>query len=771
MAERRQNLMATKRSKQTKLTKPVSIEPLESRVLFHAGHDHGTGLLGQYFDNKDFTNLKLTRTDPAINFAWGTASPAAGIAPDTFAVRWSGQLVAPATGAYTFSTTTDDGVRLWVNGKLVIDKLINQPQRSYVSAAVPLLAGEAVEIRMDYFDNTGSATAKLMWSSPAMPKQVIAQEHLYPGEVPPAPPPPPPTVPTTPTTPTTPAPGASTVRIDAAGAKSFLDADGKLWLADKYYSGGSSSLGLFDIAGTQDDVMYATRRFGKTFSYAIPVAAGDYKVSLRFADASFDAGGRTFNVTGEGKALLNNFDIVAAAGGKGVAVTKSFNLTVTDGTLNLAFLGTLGNATLSAIEVVPAVAGPEIDWKTVAPSPVSRAEAMGAVVNGKLYVLGGFMSLSDGTTLAQTRCDVYDPATDTWTRLADEPTAITHAGVVVDGSMIYLIGGYVGNHPGEGTTLVHRYDTATDTWSLAASLPEARGAGSAAILDRKIHFFGGMNGARTQDQAEHWVLDLNDPAATWTAAAPLANARNHTAAVALNGKIYCVGGQHSQEAAQDAQREVNCYDPATGTWTRVADLPVVRSHTNASTFVMDGRIIVLGGESGYNLPQSTIYAYDPALNTWSLIGLLPGNRSTSVAGVIAPNQIISSTGNTPNASTTTWIGTLPTPPAPPAPPEPPEPPEPPPPSFEPPGSDELASASVSSLVPSWAQPSTKTTAGTSTARAMRVPIVHLVMNCLSYPRVPYAGPAWAIVAEPAATAEDSSTNLARLSPAEENGVD
>ena len=91
--------------------------------------------------------------------------------------------------------------------------------------------------------------------------------------------------------------------------------------------------------------------------------------------------------------------------------------------------------------------------------------------------------------------------------------------------------------------------------------------------------------------------------------------RNHIAAAALNGKIYCVGGQHSQEAAQDAQTQVDCYDPATDTWTRVADLPVPRSHVNMSTFVMDGKMIVLGGESGYNLPQSTIYAYDPVLNS------------------------------------------------------------------------------------------------------------------------------------------------------------
>src|SRR6187397_1297417 len=97
------------------------IETLESRVLLA-----DTGLTAQYFDNKDFTALKLTRTDAKIDFNWGSGSPASSIAPDTFSVRWSGTLVAPRSESYTFHTTSDDGVRLWIDGKLVIDHLSNQ---------------------------------------------------------------------------------------------------------------------------------------------------------------------------------------------------------------------------------------------------------------------------------------------------------------------------------------------------------------------------------------------------------------------------------------------------------------------------------------------------------------------------------------------------------------------------------------------------------------------------------------------------------------------
>jgi hypothetical protein len=80
-----------------------------------------TGLQGQYYDNADFTNLKLTRVDPTINFNWGSGAPAYGMGADTFSVRWTGKIRPTTTETYTFATTSDDGVRLWVNGKLVID--------------------------------------------------------------------------------------------------------------------------------------------------------------------------------------------------------------------------------------------------------------------------------------------------------------------------------------------------------------------------------------------------------------------------------------------------------------------------------------------------------------------------------------------------------------------------------------------------------------------------------------------------------------------------
>src|SRR5207237_6763807 len=96
----------------------------ESSVYFTTKPASTAGLHGQYFNNSDFTAPVLTRTDQNINFNWGTGSPAPGIDPDTFSVRWIGKISVPTTGRYTFYTTTDDGVRLWVNNQLLIDQLV-----------------------------------------------------------------------------------------------------------------------------------------------------------------------------------------------------------------------------------------------------------------------------------------------------------------------------------------------------------------------------------------------------------------------------------------------------------------------------------------------------------------------------------------------------------------------------------------------------------------------------------------------------------------------
>jgi YD repeat-containing protein len=137
----------------------------------------GTGLQAQYYDNMNFTNLKVTRTDATIDFDWGGGAPDGSLGVDTFTTRWTGKVEPQYSETYTFYTQTDDGVRLWVNGQLVIDKWIDQAPTEW-SGQITLTAGQRYDIRMDFFENGGGAMARLSWSSPSQPKQIMASPKL-----------------------------------------------------------------------------------------------------------------------------------------------------------------------------------------------------------------------------------------------------------------------------------------------------------------------------------------------------------------------------------------------------------------------------------------------------------------------------------------------------------------------------------------------------------------------------------------------------------------
>jgi len=138
----------------------------------------GDGLQGEYFNNANLTSLAVTRTDGTVNFNWGQGSPDGAIAPNTFSARWTGQVQAPTSGTYTFYTQSDDGIRLWVNGQRIINNWTNQAVTER-SGTITLTAGQRYDIRLEYYENTGAAVARLLWSGPGMSKQIIPQSQLF----------------------------------------------------------------------------------------------------------------------------------------------------------------------------------------------------------------------------------------------------------------------------------------------------------------------------------------------------------------------------------------------------------------------------------------------------------------------------------------------------------------------------------------------------------------------------------------------------------------
>ena len=140
----------------------------------------GNGLLGQYYTNSsEVTGTPaLTRTDETINFDWAEGSPGPQISDDNFVASWTGKIQAPLTDTYTFYTQTDDGVRLWVNDKLLIDQWGPQASTEW-SGQASLVAGQSYSIRMDYLESQGYANARLFWGSAQFEKTIISKPYLF----------------------------------------------------------------------------------------------------------------------------------------------------------------------------------------------------------------------------------------------------------------------------------------------------------------------------------------------------------------------------------------------------------------------------------------------------------------------------------------------------------------------------------------------------------------------------------------------------------------
>jgi GH43 family beta-xylosidase len=133
------------------------------------------GLRAEYFAG--YTEPVLDRIEPTLDAVWGAGAPAEEVGVDRFSARWTGFVTAPESGSYTVATETDDGVRVWIDGALVIDDWHGH----FVTrneAVVELEAGEATALRIDYFEIDLDASARLLWSAEGLSEEVIPADRL-----------------------------------------------------------------------------------------------------------------------------------------------------------------------------------------------------------------------------------------------------------------------------------------------------------------------------------------------------------------------------------------------------------------------------------------------------------------------------------------------------------------------------------------------------------------------------------------------------------------
>ena len=248
-------------------------------------------------------------------------------------------------------------------------------------------------------------------------------------------------------------------------------------------------------------------------------------------------------------------------------------------------------------------------WVTKAAMPTPRGNAASAVLDNKVYVIGGW------TTQDSAVVEAYDPATDSWSTKASMHTPRNNLAAAALNGKIYAIGGWSGSAP---TTVVEVYDPLANAWSNVASLPVATLGLRAAVVGGKIYVIGGWRASGVTNA----VLIYDPSSNTWTSRASMPTARTDLAVAVVAGKIFALGG-----AGPDSLDSVEIYNPVANAWTSGESLPMPRSPVAAAA--IDGMIYVVGGG------DSTHLRLDPTTNTWQTLAPVPTSRSNPVAEAVA----------------------------------------------------------------------------------------------------------------------------------------
>ena len=273
----------------------------------------------------------------------------------------------------------------------------------------------------------------------------------------------------------------------------------------------------------------------------------------------------------------------------------------------------------------------ENSWITKASLPTARSSLSVAVVNGKIYAIGGMPDYDTN--------EEYDPATDTWTTKAPMPTARYKLGIAVYNDKIFCIGGQFSNRSSnaraEQTGAIEVYDPATNTWEIKTSMPNPRSQFQANVVNGKIYLIGGRTGGQNSTVSLNEVYDPETE--SWTTKASMLYPAVSYASAVLRNKIYVFGGQ--DEFNETMNLAVNqIYDTETDTWSFGTSLPTVvwKSAAGATSGTSaQQRIFVVGGQLGNSGDATNItQIYDPESDSWSVGQSMPTSRFDLAAAVV-----------------------------------------------------------------------------------------------------------------------------------------
>ncbi len=293
--------------------------------------------------------------------------------------------------------------------------------------------------------------------------------------------------------------------------------------------------------------------------------------------------------------------------------------------LALALMVVLVFSTSSSKVTIQSVsASVENSWTERAQMPTARGSLSTAVVNGKIYAIGG---ANNNGTLGTN--EEYDPATNTWTERAPMPTPRVDFGIAIYENKIYAIGGNINGSPTSDTGANEVYDPATDTWATKTPMTTARDALQANVVASKIYLISGLLPTNSVGPIVSDATEIYDPATdSWSLGAPILTPVFAYASAVAENKIYIMGGQTSNGSGGLNQ----IYDPATNNWTYGQPLPVPVTYAGAGATTGEyapERIYLIGGVVGGDI-TGVNQVYNPSVDNWTM-GAEMATKRTSLA--------------------------------------------------------------------------------------------------------------------------------------------
>ncbi len=272
---------------------------------------------------------------------------------------------------------------------------------------------------------------------------------------------------------------------------------------------------------------------------------------------------------------------------------------------------------------------------------IARTWIGGGIIDGKIYVIGGATSPSSVTSAVE----MYDPIADTWTMMANMPSALcAHATCVFDGK-IYVFGGVTPDVYSSAKKNVYVYDPQTDTWDQKDDMPYANSHCGIAVVNDTIYLIGGMLSVFTRPVPT--VMAYDPATESWTQKADMPTTRGLLSACVVDGKIYAIGGA-TEDWGTLCYKQTEVYDPATDTWTRKSDMPTERF--SLGTCVVNAKIYAIGGHLK-NDASTTNEVYDPITDIWTTESPLQHKRLGHFLGLVE-GKIYAIGGSFPNPAPT-----------------------------------------------------------------------------------------------------------------------